>query len=224
MKLFVVPTPVGNLGDMTYRAVQVLQSVDCILCEDTRTSGVLLKHYSISTPSRSFHQHNEHHNTPKIVDEIQAGKTFAIISDAGTPGISDAAFLLIRACVQAEIIVDCLPGATALIPAVVASAIPCDTFSYLGFLPQKKGRHTLLSTFATHPYTIVFYESPHRLTKTLVELCKYLPVHTQVCVAREISKKFEEYKRGTLEELSAHYTQHQIKGEIVVILESTAGK
>jgi 16S rRNA (cytidine1402-2'-O)-methyltransferase len=220
MKLFVVPTPVGNLGDMTYRAVQVLQSVDCILCEDTRTSGVLLKHYSIATSTRSFHQHNEHNTTPKIVDEIQAGRTFAIISDAGTPGISDAAFLLIRACVHAGITVDCLPGATALVPAVVASGIPCDTFSYLGFLPQKKGRHTLLSTFATHPYTLVFYESPHRLAKTLIELCKYVPETTQVCVAREISKKFEEYKRGTLAEVGAYYNEHQVKGEIVVVLQA----
>ncbi|MFM2387795.1 MAG: rRNA ((1402)-2-O)-methyltransferase [Bacteroidota bacterium] len=222
MKLFVVPTPIGNLADMTYRAVQVLQQVDCILCEDTRTSGVLLKHYNITTSTRSFHQHNEHHSTPKIIDEIVAGRQFAIISDAGTPGISDAAYLLIRACVQHNIQVECLPGATALVPAVVSSGIPCDAFTYLGFLPQKKGRHTLFTALASHAYTIVFYESPHRLAKTLTELCTYFGNERQVCVARELSKKFEEYKRGTIQELAAFYTEHGIKGEVVVVVEAVA--
>jgi 16S rRNA (cytidine1402-2'-O)-methyltransferase len=218
MKLYVVPTPIGNLADMTYRAVEVLKSVDYILCEDTRTSGVLLKHYDIATPTRKFHQHNEHQATPRIVEEITAGRSVAIISDAGTPGISDAAFLLVRACVMANVEVDCLPGATALVPAVVASGMPCDTFLYLGFLPQKKGRHTILTNLALQSHTLVFYESPHRLSKTLVELQKYFSAETQICVAREISKKFQEYKRGTLIEVSDYYEKNAIKGEVVVVL------
>jgi 16S rRNA (cytidine1402-2'-O)-methyltransferase len=218
MKLFVVPTPIGNLADMTYRAVEVLKNVDYILCEDTRTSGVLLKHYEINTPTRKFHQHNEHQATPRVVEEIIAGRKVAIISDAGTPGISDAAFLLIRACVQSNVEVDCLPGATALVPAVVASGMPCDTFLYLGFLPPKKGRHTMLTNLSAQTHTLVFYESPHRLSKTLVELQKYFAPETQICVARELSKKFQEYKRGTLEEVATHYLTNAIKGEVVVVL------
>jgi 16S rRNA (cytidine1402-2'-O)-methyltransferase len=218
MKLYVVPTPIGNLEDITLRALRILKEVDLILCEDTRTSGFLLKHYDISTPKRSFHQHNEHTTTPQLVDEILAGKTIAIISDAGTPGISDAAYLLIRACVQNNIIVDCLPGATALIPAVVASGLPCNSFLYLGFLPLKKGRQTLFTKLAAQDLTIIFYESPHRIAKTLRELLKYFPEDRPIAVCRELSKKFEEYKRGTIRDVADYYNEHQIKGEVVVVL------
>jgi 16S rRNA (cytidine1402-2'-O)-methyltransferase len=218
LKLYVIPTPIGNLEDMTFRAVRLLKEADYILCEDTRTSGFLLKHYEISTKTKSFHQHNEHKITEHIVSEILAGKQYAIISDAGTPGISDAAFFLIRECIKNNIIVDCLPGATALVPAVVASGMPCDAFMYLGFLPQKKGRQTLFTELSTAKRTIVFYESPHRIAKTLTEMINYFGADRQVCVARELSKKFEEYKRGTLQELSAFYTEHGIKGEVVVVI------
>ncbi len=218
MKLYVVPTPIGNLEDITLRALRILKEVDCIYCEDTRTSGFLLKHYQISTPTRSFHQHNEHALTPILVNDLLAGKTYAIISDAGTPGISDAAFLLIRACVQNNIPVDCLPGATALVPAVVASGMPCDNFLYLGFLPLKKGRHTLFTKLKDIGYTVVFYESPHRVAKTLKELLNYYEPTKNICVCRELSKKFEEYKRGTLEEIALYYSEHVIKGEVVIVL------
>jgi 16S rRNA (cytidine1402-2'-O)-methyltransferase len=218
MKLYIVPTPVGNLEDMTLRAIRVLKEVDTILCEDTRTSGFLLNHFQISTKTRSYHQHNEHKITPLIVDEISAGKSYALISDAGTPGISDAAYLLIRACVQAGIQVECLPGATAFVPAVVGSGLPCDQFLYLGFLPLKKGRHTLFTQLAAMDYTIVFYESPHRIAKTLREMLVYFPAERTVCIAREISKKFEEFKRGPLQEVATYYEEHQIKGEVVVVI------
>jgi 16S rRNA (cytidine1402-2'-O)-methyltransferase len=218
LKLYVIPTPIGNLEDMTYRAVRLLREADCILCEDTRTSGFLLKHYEISTKTKSFHQHNEHKITEHIVAEILAGRKYAIISDAGTPGISDAAFFLIRECIKNNIVVDCLPGATALVPAVVASGLPCDAFMYLGFLPQKKGRQTLFTELSNSKRTIVFYESPHRIAKTLTEMINYFGAERHVVVARELSKKFEEYKRGSLQELSAFYTEHGIKGEVVVII------
>jgi 16S rRNA (cytidine1402-2'-O)-methyltransferase len=218
LKLFVVPTPIGNLEDMTLRAIRILKEADTILCEDTRTSGFLMKHFEISTPLRSYHQHNEHKITEHLVNEMLAGKTYAIISDAGTPGISDAAYLLIRACIAANIPVECLPGANAVVPAVVASGLPCDSFLYLGFLPLKKGRHTLFTELATQKHTVVFYESPHRLAKTLTEMCNYFPAEKQVVVAREISKKFEEYKRDTLPNLAAFYTEKGIKGEVVVII------
>jgi 16S rRNA (cytidine1402-2'-O)-methyltransferase len=218
MKLYVVPTPIGNLEDITLRALRILKEADLILCEDTRTSGFLLKHYEIKTPMRSYHMHNEHTITEQLVNELLSGKTYAIISDAGTPGISDAAYLLIRACIQQNVPVDCLPGATALVPAVVASGLPCNSFLYLGFLPLKKGRHTLFTQLAAQENTVVFYESPHRVAKTLRELLKYFPVEKNICVARELSKKFEEYKRGSLEELAEHYAAHQIKGEVVIIL------
>jgi 16S rRNA (cytidine1402-2'-O)-methyltransferase len=218
LKLYVIPTPIGNLEDMTFRAVRLLKEADYILCEDTRTSGFLLKHYEIGTKTKSFHQHNEHKITEHIVSEILAGKQYAIISDAGTPGISDAAFFLIRECIKNNIIVDCLPGATALVPAVVASGLPCDAFMYLGFLPQKKGRQTLFTELSTSKRTIVFYESPHRIAKTLTEMINYFGPERYVVIARELSKKFEEYKRGTLQELSAFYIEHGIKGEVVVII------
>jgi 16S rRNA (cytidine1402-2'-O)-methyltransferase len=218
LKLYVIPTPIGNLEDMTYRAVRLLNEADCILCEDTRTSGFLLKHYQISKPTKSFHQHNEHKITEHIVNDILAGKKYAIISDAGTPGISDAAYFLIRECIKNNIIVDCLPGATALIPAVVASGMPCDAFMYLGFLPLKKGRKTLFTELCASKRTIIFYESPHRIAKTLQEMVTYFGADRNVCVARELSKKFEEYKRGPLQEIANYYTEHGIKGEVVVVI------
>jgi 16S rRNA (cytidine1402-2'-O)-methyltransferase len=218
MKLYVVPTPIGNLEDMTFRAIRVLKEVDLILCEDTRTSGFLLKHYEITTPKTSYHLHNEHKITEQLVNEICAGKTMAIISDAGTPGISDCAFLLVRACIQNQIPVECLPGATALVPAVVASGLPCDAFLYLGFLPPKKGRHTLFTQLAAQKHTVIFYESPHRLAKTIKEMIAYFGPEKLVCVSREISKKFEEHKRGTLQQLSEFYDVNGIKGEVVVVV------
>ena len=218
MKLFVVPTPIGNLEDMTFRAVRVLKEVGLILCEDTRTSGFLLKHFEIATPKTSYHLHNEHKITEQLVNEMLAGKTMAIISDAGTPGISDCAYLLVRECIKNNIPVECLPGATALVPAVVASGLPCDTFLYLGFLPPKKGRHTLFTNLAAQKHTVVFYESPHRLAKTIKEMIGYFGPEKQVCVGREISKKFEEYKRGTLQQLSDYYEEKGIKGEVVVVI------
>jgi 16S rRNA (cytidine1402-2'-O)-methyltransferase len=218
MRLYVIPTPIGNLEDITLRALRLLKEVDAIYCEDTRTSGVLLKHYNITTPLRSYHQHNEHKITELLVNDMLAGKTYALISDAGTPGISDAGFLLIRACIQASVPVECLPGANALVPAVVASGMPCDTFMYLGFLPLKKGRHTLFTKLAAQEHTVIFYESPHRLAKTLKEMINYFGEERQVCVCRELSKKFEEYKRGTLAELSIFYAEKGVKGEVVVVV------
>jgi 16S rRNA (cytidine1402-2'-O)-methyltransferase len=218
MKLYVVPTPIGNLEDITLRALRILKEVDAIYCEDTRTSNVLLKHYQITTPTRSYHQHNEHKITELLVQDIKAGKSYAIISDAGKPGISDAGFLLVRACIKEGIQVDCLPGANAIIPAVVGSGMPCDTFTYLGFLPPKKGRHTLLTHLALSKHTLVFYESPHRLAKSLTEMVSYFGAEREVCIARELSKKFEEFKRGNLQTVATYYNEHQIKGEIVVVV------
>lgn len=219
MELFVVPTPVGNLGDITLRALETLKSVDVILCEDTRTSGVLLKHYDIQKPLVAYHMHNEHKILERLVQQIQSGQKIALITDAGTPGISDPGFLLIRACVDADIKVTCLPGATAFVPAIVQSGISSTAFVFEAFLPQKKGRMTKLTQLATEERTIVFYESPHRLAKSLVEMVQYFGADRKVAVVREISKKFEETKRGTLAEVGAYYTEHQIKGEIVVVLE-----
>jgi 16S rRNA (cytidine1402-2'-O)-methyltransferase len=203
---------------MTFRAVRILKEVGLILCEDTRTSGFLLKHFEINTPKTSYHLHNEHKITEQLVNEMLAGKTMAIISDAGTPGISDCAFLLVRACIAHHIPVECLPGATALIPAVVASGLPCDTFLYLGFLPPKKGRQTLFTNLASQKHTVIFYESPHSLGKTITEMINYFGPEKIVCVGREISKKFEEYKRGTLQQLSEYYLANGIKGEVVVVV------
>lgn len=219
MELFVVPTPVGNLGDITLRALETLKSVDVILCEDTRTSGVLLKHYDIQKPLVAYHMHNEHRIVERLVQQLQSGQKIALITDAGTPGISDPGFLLIRACVDADIKVTCLPGATAFVPAIVQSGISSTAFIFEAFLPQKKGRMTKLTQLATEERTIVFYESPHRLAKSLVEMVNYFGADRKVAVVREISKKFEETKRGTLAELAAYYTEHQIKGEIVVVME-----
>lgn len=222
--LYIVPTPIGNLADMTYRAVTVLQEVDTILAEDTRTSGVLLKHYSISKPLFSYHQHNEHKITERIVQEIQAGKTMALITDAGTPGISDPAFFLVRECIKNDIKVECLPGATAFVPALVNSGLPTDSFCFEGFLPIKKGRHTLLTALAAEKRTIILYESPVRLVKTLLQLTTYFGPARPCSVSRELSKKFEETIRGSLQEVHDHFANKGVKGEIVLIIGGTSEK
>lgn len=216
--LYIVPTPIGNLADMTYRAVAVLQEVDAILAEDTRTSGVLLKHYGISKPMIPYHQHNEHKITGRLIEELQAGKTFALITDAGTPGISDPAFLIIRACVKHQVKVECLPGATAFVPALVNSGLPTDRFCFEGFLPLKKGRHTLLTSLSTEPRTIILYESPVRLVKTLFQLITYFGADRPCAVSRELSKKFEESVRGSLQEVHDHFADKGVRGEIVLVI------
>lgn len=218
MKLFVVPTPVGNLEDMTFRAIRILREADLILAEDTRTSGFLLKHYEIGTPMMSHHKFNEHKTVEGIVQRIRAGQTVALISDAGTPAISDPGFLVVRACVENDIEVECLPGATAFVPALVTSGLPNDRFCFEGFLPQKKGRQTRLRNLAEETRTLVFYESPFRLVKTLTQLAEVMGPERKATVAREISKLHEEVKRGTLVELSSWYTQHPPKGEIVIVV------
>jgi 16S rRNA (cytidine1402-2'-O)-methyltransferase len=218
VELFLVPTPVGNLGDMTYRAVEILQQVDVILCEDTRTSSFLLKHYQINKPLTPYHQHNEHKIVQHLVDQMLAGRTFALITDAGTPGISDPGFLLLRACAKNDIKVTCLPGATAFVPALVQSGLPCSQFVFEGFLPVKKGRQTAMKALIDEKRTVVFYESPHRLVKTLKELASFLGEEREAAVVREISKKFEDTRRGSLSELFAHYEANPPKGEIVLVL------
>lgn len=220
MKLILVPTPLGNLKDITLRAIEVLKEAELILAEDTRTSMVLLQHYQINTPLKSYHQHNEHKVTEGLVEQLQAGKKIVLITDAGTPAISDPGFLIVRACVQAGIEVECLPGATAFVPALVVSGFPINRFIFEGFLPLKKGRHTLFTAWAQEERAIVFYESPHRVVKTLKELIPYLGEERLVCVCRELSKKFEEHKRGTLPEVVGYYEQHPPKGEIVVVVSS----
>jgi len=216
--LYIVPTPIGNLADMTYRAVTILQSVDTILAEDTRTSGVLLKHYNISKPMFPYHQHNEHKITERLVQELQAGKTMALLTDAGTPGISDPAFFIVRECVKQGIQVECLPGATAFVPALVNSGLPTDSFCFEGFLPIKKGRHTLLTSLALEKRTIVLYESPVRLVKTLHQLMEYFGEDRPCSVSRELTKKFEETVRGTLQEVHDHFAAKAVKGEIVIVI------
>ena len=218
-KLFIVPTPIGNLEDLTYRAARVLEEVDIILAEDTRTSARLLAHYSITTPMRSHHMHNEHKTLKKWADEISSGKNIALITDAGTPAISDPGFLLVRECVENQIEVDCLPGATAFVPALVNSGLPCDRFTFEGFLPQKKGRQTRLKALATESKTMIFYESPYRIVKSLQQFGEYMGLDRRVSVSREISKKFEETIRGTLAEVIAHFTEKEPKGEFVIVLE-----
>lgn len=216
--LFLVPTPIGNLSDITFRAIDTLKSVDLILCEDTRTSGKLLAHYQISQPLFPFHQHNEHKVLVKIVEQLRAGKKIAVITDAGTPGISDPAFLLVRACVQNQIKVECLPGATAFVPALVNSALPIHKFCFEGFLPLKKGRHTLLSKLATEERTMVFYESPLRLVKTLTEMQNYFGKERLCSVSRELTKMFEETQRGSLAEVTQFFAEKNVKGEIVIVV------
>lgn len=217
-KLFLVPTPIGNLEDMTFRAVRVLQEVDFILAEDTRNSGKLLQHFEIATPMHSHHMHNEHKTVDMIVNRIQNGETAALISDAGTPAISDPGFLLTRACVEQDIEVDCLPGATAFVPALVNSGLPNDKFVFEGFLPPKKGRQTRLKFLAEETRTIIFYESPHKLLKTLGHFIECFGEDRSVSVSREITKLHEETIRGTATEVLQHYTEHPLKGEIVIIV------
>jgi 16S rRNA (cytidine1402-2'-O)-methyltransferase len=217
-KLFIVPSPIGNLADITYRAIKVLEETELILAEDTRTSGVLLKHYNIHKPVTPYHQHNEHKVLQHLLQQLQAGKTMALITDAGTPGISDPGFLLVRECIRAGVPVECLPGATAFVPALVVSGIPMNRFTFEGFLPLKKGRHTLFTQLAQDERTIVFYESPQRLLKTLEELIQYFGPTRPCCVCRELTKMFEEHARGTLEEVAAHFREKGVKGEIVVIV------
>ena len=220
MKLFVVPTPVGNLEDLTLRAIRVLKECDFILCEDTRVSVRLLRHLEFSKQLVAFHQHNEHQKLDHIIERIQQSQSVALISDAGTPGISDPGFLLVRACIQNNIPVECLPGPTAFVPALVNSGLPTDKFIFEGFLPQKKGRETQLKRIAENPFTSVLYESPHRMVKCLEQLIKFCGEDRQCSVSREISKKFEETRRGTLVELLAHFSTHEPKGEFVIVLNS----
>ena len=217
-KLYIVPTPVGNLEDMTYRAVKVLKDADLILAEDTRTSSVLLKHYDIQGKLQSHHKFNEHQTVSVIKDKILAGMNVALISDAGTPGISDPGFLLVRTCAAEGIEVQTLPGATACIPAIVSSGLPCDRFCFEGFLPVKKGRQTLLKELASESMSMIFYESPYRLVKTLGQFIEYFGAERECSVAREISKVHEEHRRGTLEEVKSWFEEHEPKGEIVIIV------
>ncbi|MFV0545166.1 MAG: 16S rRNA (cytidine(1402)-2'-O)-methyltransferase [Bacteroides sp.] len=217
-KLYVVPTPVGNLEDMTFRAIKVLKEADLILAEDTRTSGILLKHFEIKNAMQSHHKFNEHKSVESVVNRLLGGETVALISDAGTPGISDPGFLVVRECVRNGIEVQCLPGATAFVPALVASGLPNDRFCFEGFLPQKKGRMTRLKALAEESRTIVFYESPHRLVKCLTQFVEHFGGDRQASVSREISKLHEETVRGTLNELIAHFTATPPRGEIVIVV------
>lgn len=218
-KLIVVPTPIGNLEDITLRAINVLKNCDLILAEDTRTSGFLLKHFGIETRMQSHHKFNEHQTATHVAERIKAGETIALISDAGTPAISDPGFLLVRACVQEGVEVECLPGATAFVPALVMSGLPNDRFCFEGFLPQKKGRQTRLKELSEESRTMVFYESPYRVVKTLTQLSEFLGASRNASVSREISKMFEETVRGTLSELITHFTANEPKGEFVIIVE-----
>ncbi|MGB5321242.1 16S rRNA (cytidine(1402)-2'-O)-methyltransferase, partial [Lutimonas sp.] len=217
-------TPIGNLEDMTLRAIKVLKEVDVILAEDTRTSGKLLKHFNIETPMLSHHMHNEHKMVERIVKRIQGGERFALISDAGTPAISDPGFLLTRACIEKGIEVDCLPGATAFVPALVNSGFPNDKFVFEGFLPVKKGRQTRLKMLSDETRTLIFYESPHKLVKTLQHFETYFGENRMVSVSRELTKLFEETRRGTVKEIKEHFTEHPPKGEIVIIVKGNSQK
>ncbi|PTM09073.1 MAG: 16S rRNA (cytidine(1402)-2'-O)-methyltransferase [Bacteroidetes bacterium] len=216
--LYLVPTPIGNLQDITFRAVEVLKEVDLILAEDTRTSGKLLKHFDIGTPMQSHHMHNEHKTVETLIQKLKSGTTIALISDAGTPAISDPGFLLTRACVENNIEVDCLPGATAFVPALVNSGLPNDKFIFEGFLPVKKGRQTRLLLLADETRTMIFYESPHKLIKTLAHFCEYFGEDREVSVSRELTKLYEETIRGTAKQVLEHYTNKPPKGEIVIVV------
>lgn len=216
--LYFVPTPIGNLGDMTYRAVEVLKSVSQILCEDTRVSGKLLKHYGIQTPMLAYHQHNEHQLTDKIIQNLKDGDNLAIITDAGTPGISDPGFLLSRSCAENKLEMSCLPGSTAFVPALVTSGLPNDKFVFEGFLPPKKGRKKRLEVLMEETRTIVFYESPYKLNKTLKDFKSYFGGERPLSISREISKLFEEIKHGTVDEMLQHYSTQKPKGEFVIVL------
>ena len=222
--LYLVPTPVGNMEDMTFRAVRLLKEADLILCEDTRTSGILLKHYDIHRQLMAHHKFNEHGTSAGIVERLKGGQTICLITDAGTPGISDPGFFLVREAVAAGIEVQTLPGATAFVPALVSSGLPCDRFTFEGFLPQKKGRQTRLTQLSEETRTMIFYESPYRLVKTLQQLGEFFGQERQVSVCREISKMHEESVRGTIEEVVAHFTQTPPKGEIVIIVAGKADK
>jgi 16S rRNA (cytidine1402-2'-O)-methyltransferase len=218
-KLYIIPTPIGNLEDITLRALRLLKDVDLVLAEDTRTSKKLFSHYDIQTPLASFHMHNEHKVLAKYIDRIKSGETFALISDAGTPAISDPGFLLVRECVKNKIEVDCLPGATAFVPALVNSGLPNEKFVFEGFLPVKKGRQTRLKLLVDESRTMVFYESPHRVIKTISQFAEYFGEERKASVSREISKMFEETIRGTISELTEHFENKKPKGEFVIIVE-----
>lgn len=217
-KLYLIPTPVGNMEDITLRALRLFKEVDVILAEDTRTTAKLLRHYEINTPLLSHHKFNEHQQVERIAERIAKGESIALVSDAGTPGISDPGFLLTKTCVEKGIDTECLPGATAFVPALVNSGFPCDRFCFEGFLPQKKGRQKKLAALAEETRTMIFYESPHRLVKALDQMAEQFGEERNACVAREISKMFEEFKRGSLKELSAYFTANGVKGEIVIIV------
>ena len=217
-KLFIVPTPIGNLEDMTFRAIRILKEADLILAEDTRTSGKLLKHFEIGTHMHSHHMHNEHKTIDNIISRLKAGETIALISDAGTPAISDPGFLITRACIENNIEVECLPGATAFVPALVNSGLPNDKFIFEGFLPEKKGRQTRYLALAEETRTMIMYVSPHKLLKTLSEFITYFGAERQICVSRELSKLHEENYRGTVQEALIHFENKPIKGEIVVVV------
>ena len=218
-KLYIIPTPIGNLEDITFRAIRILKEVNIVLAEDTRTSKKLFSHYNIDTPLSSFHMHNEHRVLNKWVERIKNGETIALISDAGTPAISDPGFLLVRECVKENIEVDCFPGATAFVPALVNSALACEKFIFEGFLPVKKGRQTRLILLAEEERTMIFYESPHRIIKTLKQFSEYFGEERQVSVSREISKMFEETKRGNLMEVLQYFEEKKPKGEFVIIVQ-----
>jgi len=219
--LYIVPTPIGNLKDITLRALEILNTVDLILAEDTRNSGKLLKHFDIKTPMQSYHMHNEHKIVDGIVQKIKTGHSFALISDAGTPAISDPGFLLVRSCIEHNVSVQCLPGATACIPALVNSGLPCDRFIFEGFLPVKKGRHTRLLKLSEEKRTMVFYESPHKILKTLKHFNDYFGENRLVSISRELSKLYEETTRGTLKDVLVYYTKTPPKGELVIVVEGS---
>ena len=221
MKLYLIPTPIGNLEDITFRAIQILKEVDLILVEDTRTSGKLLKHFDITTPMQSHHMHNEHKTVHSIINRIKQGVSIALISDAGTPAISDPGFLLTRACIQNSIDIECLPGATAFVPALVNSGLPNNRFVFEGFLPPKKGRQTRLKLLAEETRTMIFYVSPHKLIKTLAQFAEYFGENRQVSVSRELTKMYEENIRGSISEVIKYYKENITKGEIVLVV---AGK
>lgn len=223
-KLYIVPTPIGNLEDITLRALSVLKNVNVILAEDTRKTAILCKHYAIHAKLQSHHKFNEHKTVDMLADAIGAGQSVALVSDAGTPGISDPGFLLVRTCVERGIEVECLPGATAFVPAIVNSGLPCDRFVFEGFLPQKKGRQTRLERLALEDRTFILYESPHRLVKTLTQLSEYFGADRHASVSRELTKMYEENARGTLAELAAHFGSKEVKGEIVIVVEGRVAK
>jgi 16S rRNA (cytidine1402-2'-O)-methyltransferase len=217
--LYLIPSPIGNLSDITIRAVELLKNADLILAEDTRTSSVLLNHYQIHKPLSTYHQHNEHKVVSHLVDQMKSGKTIALLTDAGTPGISDPAYLLVKACIENNVEVNCLPGPTAFVPALVNSGLPTNSFCFEGFLPLKKGRQTLMKKLATEERTMIFYESPMRLVKTLSLFIEYFGAERKCSVSRELSKKFEENKRGTLQEVHDYFNAKSVKGEIVIVVE-----